>query len=273
MTWNLWWRFGPWEARQPAIAAVLAEEAPDLVLLQEVWADEESGADQAHRLAGPGGYFVARSTRTGGEPYRFGNAVLSRWPISFEKTLILPGPDAQPSHRSAVVAEIDHPGGPILAVTTHLDWRYDHSELRQLQLEALLDDLRTVKADRSIVRPLILGADLNAVPDSDEVRRLTGLAAPYAGTSGRGPVFTDCWSAMSDEPGHTWTRDNPHAGDAVWPRRRLDYLLVSWPRPKPTDNPIAARLAGHQPVDGVVASDHYAVVVDLDDRPPQELDE
>lgn len=273
MTWNLWWRFGPWEARQPAIAAVLAEEAPDLVLLQEVWADEESGADQAHRLAGPGGYFVARSTRAGGEPYRFGNAVLSRWPISFEKTLILPGPDAQPSHRSAVVAEIDHPGGPILAVTTHLDWRYDHSELRQLQLEALLDDLRTVKADRSIVRPLILGADLNAVPGSDEVRRLTGLAAPYAGDSGRGPVFTDCWSAMSDEPGHTWTRDNPHAGDAVWPRRRLDYLMVSWPRPKPTDNPVAARLAGHQPVDGVVASDHYAVVVDLDDRPPQELDE
>ena len=24
-TWNLWWRFGPWQARQPAIEATLAD--------------------------------------------------------------------------------------------------------------------------------------------------------------------------------------------------------------------------------------------------------
>ena len=279
MTWNLWWRFGPWAARQPAIAAVLGEEAPDIVLLQEVWADKETGEDQAQLLAAPAGYFFARSRRAArsgervGEPYGFGNAVLSRWPIAFEETLVLPGADGEPSHRSAIIAEIDHPGGPLLVTATHLDWRYDHSELRQTQLDALLDELRRTKADRSIIRPLVIGADLNAVPSSDEVRRLTGLAVPYTGGGGRGPVFTDCWAAMTDDPGHTWTRDNPHAVDAVWPRRRLDYLLVSWPRPKPTDNPIAAHLAGHQPVGGVVASDHYAVVVDLDDRPPQEIDE
>jgi hypothetical protein len=37
-TWNLWWRFGPWEQRREAIAAVLADARPDVCGLQEVWA-------------------------------------------------------------------------------------------------------------------------------------------------------------------------------------------------------------------------------------------
>ena len=37
MTWNLWWRFGPWVERLPAIVAVVREQQPDVVLLQEVW--------------------------------------------------------------------------------------------------------------------------------------------------------------------------------------------------------------------------------------------
>ena len=37
MTWNLWWRFGPWEQRAAAIRQVIAAEAPDIVCLQEVW--------------------------------------------------------------------------------------------------------------------------------------------------------------------------------------------------------------------------------------------
>ena len=35
VTWNLWWRFGPWQERQPAIARSLVELKPDIVCLQE----------------------------------------------------------------------------------------------------------------------------------------------------------------------------------------------------------------------------------------------
>src|SRR4051812_45210039 len=35
LTWNVWGRFGPWEQRQTGIAAILAEQAPDVVALQE----------------------------------------------------------------------------------------------------------------------------------------------------------------------------------------------------------------------------------------------
>ena len=38
VTWNLWWRFGDWSRRLDAIGAVLADAAPDVVGLQEVWA-------------------------------------------------------------------------------------------------------------------------------------------------------------------------------------------------------------------------------------------
>lgn len=281
MTWNLWWRFGPWRERQPAIAAELARADPDLALLQEVWCHPEDG-DQADLLAAPRGYHVARSTKglPGGvaeEPYRFGNAILSRWPVRSGETVVLPGVDEERSHRTAVVAEIDHPDGAFLAVSAHLEWRYDQSATRQRQLDALLEHLRTRRDALGSARPIIFGGDLNAVPHSDEVRRLTGLAPPYGGANhahqGSGPVFTDCWAAVCDDPGYTWTRDNPYAQDALWPRRRIDYVLVSWPRPKPTDNPLTASLAGQLVFEGVVASDHYAVVVELDDRPPQETDE
>ena len=54
VTWNLWWRFGPWEERRKAILAVLRDLRPDVVGLQEVW---------AARRGEPGG--VARRTSSG----------------------------------------------------------------------------------------------------------------------------------------------------------------------------------------------------------------
>ena len=37
LTWNLWGRGGDWRRRRDAIAAVIAESAPDVCGLQEVW--------------------------------------------------------------------------------------------------------------------------------------------------------------------------------------------------------------------------------------------
>ena len=46
MTWNLWWRFGPWEQRRHAIVETIRETVPDVLCLQEVWADA-TGAGMA----------------------------------------------------------------------------------------------------------------------------------------------------------------------------------------------------------------------------------
>jgi endonuclease/exonuclease/phosphatase family metal-dependent hydrolase len=116
--------------------------------------------------------------------------------------------------------------------------------------------------DPAIELPPIVGADLNAVPDSDEVRMLTGRRPGVPGI-----VFSDAWEQAGKGDGTTWRRDNPYCADSAWPNRRLDYVLIGWPRPKPTGNPIDARLVADGPVkvggERIWASDHAAVVAEL----------
>lgn len=258
MTWNLWWRFGPWEQRQAAIEAVLRDVAPDVVCLQEVWA-EEGGANQAAVLAGALGFHHAAAPTPFVDGVAFTNAVLSRWPIETSAVERLPGPDGRPGHRVALVADVASPWGRAPVISTHLAWEYDASATRSVQAVALCRLASAHRGDPDRDLPVVVGGDLNAVPDSDEVRALTGRApVPVPGL-----VFQDAWEVAGDGPGHTWDRANPYLADATWPGRRLDYLLVSWPRPRPRGNPQRCWLAGTEPVEGVQPSDHYAVVADI----------
>ncbi len=262
MTWNLWWRFGPWEQRRPAIEAVIDEQAPDVLCLQEVWS--EAGSSLAHELGAARGWHVAITD----DPFTqrdvgFHNAIVSRWPLTNVESIALVGGDGAPGHRRVLVADVDAPWGAWPVASTHLAYRFDESGVRQRQAEQLLQVAAGRRGDPDTALPMIVCGDLNAVPDSDEVRLLTGRRA--------GPipnlVLSDAWEQVGDGPGHTWRRDNPYQGDTAWPNRRLDYVLISWPRPKPVGNPVSAWLAGTEPVAGpagpTVPSDHAAVVVDL----------
>ena len=262
MTWNLWWQFGPWEERQAAIAQVIADAQPDVLLLQEVWSQ---GSDSsARRLAELMGYQHALTDdpfahRRDGDP-GFHNAIVSRWPLHDIASHPLPRADGAVGHRRALSAVVVAPSGlrwP--TVSTHLDHRFDDSLLRQVQCESLLAIVNGIRSDPAVDPPVIIGGDFNAPPDSDEIRMLTGRSAtPIAGL-----VLSDCWEHVGDGTGATWRRDNPYQSATAWPNRRLDYVFVSWPRPKPLGNPVRAWLTGLEPVDGVVPSDHAAVVVDL----------
>jgi endonuclease/exonuclease/phosphatase family metal-dependent hydrolase len=258
LTWNIWWRFGPWEARQPALAAVLRQQDPDVALLQEVFA-EEGGRHQAAELAGVQQMHWAAADIPFRNGLAFCNAVLSRWPITATETVRLPNRDGHPGHRHALVAHLDTPGGRRTVVSVHLEWPYDQSATRVTQAIALAELVAARSPEPAEGYPVVVGGDLNATPDSDEVRLLTGRR-PGAAT-----VFQDVWEAAgpTDDPGWTWHPDNPYLAEATWPRRRLDYLLVRWPRKRPAGNPARCWLAGTAPVDGVVPSDHYAVVADL----------
>jgi endonuclease/exonuclease/phosphatase family metal-dependent hydrolase len=89
LSWNLWWRYGPWERRREAIAATLAEVEPDLCGLQEVWG--AAGGNLAADLAGRLGmhcYWAPASRERDG--LTLGNAILSRWPITAQAQAGLP---------------------------------------------------------------------------------------------------------------------------------------------------------------------------------------
>lgn len=259
LTWNLWWRFGPWRERQEAILAVLREQDADVIFLQEVWG-QAGGLDQADFLAGELNMYVAR---TEGPWYddevSLGNAILSRWPIIEWRVHRLPDVTGAPSYRRAVVAHLDTPYGRWWTVCTHLDYKFDQSATRMAQCEALSAIVDSLREDPEVDTPVIIAGDFNAVPDSDEIRMLTGRREPAV----PGLVFTDLWEVAGEGDGMTWRRDNPYIADSTWPNRRLDYLFVSWPRPRPIGNPTRVWLAGVDPVGGVQPSDHAAVVADI----------
>lgn len=260
VTWNLWWRFGDWEQRQHAIVETLRQAAPDIVCLQEVWVDGDT--DLATVVGDELGFHTARTDAIGRGGVGFANAVLSRWPIEPITDEALPCRDGTPGHRRVIAADVESPWGRWPVASTHLDHRFDDSATRERQALRLLELADEWRGDSAIDLPVVIGADLNAVADSDEVRLLTGRRDAVSGI-----VLSDAWEHVGDGPGWTWRRENPLTADSAWPNRRLDYVLVSWPRPKPVGNPSAAGLVGTEPVlvDGepVWASDHAGVVVDL----------
>jgi endonuclease/exonuclease/phosphatase family metal-dependent hydrolase len=258
LTWNVWGRHGDWEAREPAIVAVLHAEAPDIVCLQESWADR-GGECQAERIAARLGGF--QSVVADGPWFNgrwLGNALLSRWPVERHEVRPLPRLDGGPPYRQVVIGYVATPFGEWPVASTHFEHRFDGSAARRLHAEHLLRIGHEIRGDPESSLPLIVGADINAVPDSDEARMLTGRA-PGPG----GIVFSDVWEQCGGADGATWRADNPYTTDSAWPNRRLDYVLVSWPRPRPVGNPTGAWLAGLDPVDGVHPSDHAAVVAEI----------
>jgi endonuclease/exonuclease/phosphatase family metal-dependent hydrolase len=264
MTWNLWWRFGPFEQRLRAIADTIRSIDPDILCLQEVWSDGER--DVADELAAALGMHAIRTEPAMWNGESFGNAVLARWPAERIASLPLPNAAGESGYRLIVAARVATPWGPWPVASTHLDHRFDASATRQLQVRRLLELGIDWRGDPTTDLPLIIGADLNAVPDSDEVRLLTGRSPGVDGI-----VFSDVWEQVGNGPGHTWRAENPHSTESAWPNRRLDSLLVSWPRPKPVGNPTRVwnvatgpvEVRGQAGAELVWPSDHAAVVADF----------
>lgn len=264
LTWNIWGRHGDHERRAPAILDVIRSVDPDVVMLQESWADE-GGECQPESFAAALGYHVAWAERPWFSGKWLGNAVLSRWPLANREVHDLPHITGRSPYRHATVAHVDTPWGVWPFISTHFEHRFDDSEHRQLHARSLLEVVKAVRGDGEGKDrlPVVVGGDLNAVPDSDEIAMLTGRRPAVPGV-----IMSDVWEHVGPggrlgSEGLTWRSDNPNTADSTWPNRRLDYVLVSWPRKKPVGNPIRSWLAGTEAVLGVHPSDHAAVVVDL----------
>jgi endonuclease/exonuclease/phosphatase family metal-dependent hydrolase len=255
-TWNLWWRFGPWEDRAESILATLRAADPDVIALQEVWAEGER--NQAAELADAlGGYHHAFAAKYEFEGVWFGNAVLSRWPIADQGHEYLPTPADEDEGRLVVRADIDGPRGALSVYSTHLHYRLFHGHVRQEQVKALCEYIRDTAVEGF---PAVLCGDFNAVPDSDEIRMLTGKAAVPAPPL----VFRDVWELVPGPgAGHTWANDNPFASAEAETPARIDYVFVSWPEPGGRGHATSVALLGTQPVGGVFGSDHFGLVTDL----------
>jgi endonuclease/exonuclease/phosphatase family metal-dependent hydrolase len=261
LSWNLWWRYGPWEQRQEAIVATLAEVRPDVCGLQEVWGspDQNQAGWLAERL-GMHWCWAAATTarRAGADGLELGNAILSRWPITSRAQAALPTCGLADEARVALHALIETPAGALPMFTTHLTYGPGLSEVRTAQARELARFIGGQAGDDGY--PPVVTGDLNAEPGSDELRLLGGmLTAPAV----QGLVLLDAWRyADPGDPGFTWDNRNGYQAGSVIPDSRIDYILVGLPRDG-RGRVRSVTLAGTAPVQDVWPSDHFAVVADL----------
>jgi len=256
LTLNIWNLSGHWRSRRHALVTVLRRWAPDVLCLQEVVANERG--NQAEWLASElGGWSVAYA----GEPVadgaaRFGNAVLSRWPIETDSSAQLPYvPDEREVQRVVVHART----GGVDVFSTHLAWQLHDAALRERQVQALVRfvDERTDTA--AALGPVVAG-DLNAEPDSSAVRYLSGLGS----IDGVSTYLQDAWRLAGDNgPGITWSNRNPHAALDHEPDRRIDYIFSGFHGPGSAGRPVECRVVADEPADGVWPSDHFGVLAIL----------
>jgi endonuclease/exonuclease/phosphatase family metal-dependent hydrolase len=269
-----------WPERRHEIVAWLERLAPDVVCLQEIWEDPRTpngAAWLAEQMSESGWHH-----HFDGRPFapelwpdpelRFGSAVLSRWPIDEATYHPLPIDEGvDDAFARAVPWELLHVRTAGLDVfTCHLAAAPTQGRHRRRQVLAIDEIIHrsvpelevTSIGQRREGMPPILCGDFNAEPESDEIRFLSSLTV----LDGRTTYYQDAWRVAGDGPGHTqdW-RTNPIADAMNIPRKRIDHVFVGDPfqRRDGAGRVLRAELAFHEPITGVLASDHAGLVVDV----------
>jgi endonuclease/exonuclease/phosphatase family metal-dependent hydrolase len=267
VTLNLWGENGPWQARLSQVGAELDRLAPDVVALQEVREAPGRVPNQAATLAGPRGWHQIFVPSTGWGGGHEGLALLSRFPIGEHDWRPLPH-STETEGRIVLSARIDTDLGQIWAHTTHLSYRENQGLEREQQVQ-VVDEVVSAHVNDA---PHVVMGDFNTVPESDEIRWLTGLCT----LGGRRVNYQDAWAqAHPGEPGYTWTRANDYTERMHWLRRdrRLDYIFVTPVRRDRRGSILGAALAFDKPQasqaqtssggERLYASDHFGVVADV----------
>lgn len=254
LSWNIWWQFGPWQQRASAIEATLLAANADVITLQEVWGDSDE--NYAKILAEKLGFYYFHAECMVMNGTGFGNAILSRWPILESKNITLSGHAETGETRNALYAKIDGPRGPVDMFCTHLNWRYEQSHIRQMQVQEIA---AFVKETASEKMPPVLCGDFNAEPMSDEIRAITGLATAAT----KGMVFHDAWIVAGEGIGNTWDNENTFVAAEFEPNRRIDYIFAGHPKARGRGHITNVEIIGNAVTEGVWPSDHFGLLAQL----------
>ena len=216
------------------IAGVIRSVEPDLVALQEV--DQKvkrtQVVDQPAELAKLTKMQVVFGANIELQGGHYGNAVLSRFPITRQKNHLLPNIDRS-EQRGVIEAEIKGPDSnePLLLLATHLDFRADERER-----------LASAKAINELIakhpnQPALLAGDLNATPDSKTLQQ-----------------FETKWTRANAKPMATVPVKQP--------TKQIDFILY---RTRDRWKVIEVKV-----LDEAVASDHRAIFAVLELLPSKE---
>ena len=268
VTLNLWGIQPPLERRLALACRQLQALAPDVVCLQEVRPlDGQQGRTTAEVIADALGfaahYAVAVAWDDGVHPKlpagQEGLAIVAR---SISDAMATPLPEARPGDaRILLSAQIATDVGTIWCHTTHLHYRLDDGLARENQVLAVDDVIRKLRSDTS--PPQILCGDMNATPDSDEMRFLRGLTT----LGGRRTHFQDAWLRIHGDhaAGITWSSENELTRPlrSLDIDRRIDYVYVTSRKKDGRGTIHDCQIAMTERDGDICASDHYGVMADV----------
>ena len=272
-TLNIWNKSGPWIERLALIRRDIETIGPEILGLQEVLRVVPSNApapplsaetDQATEIAQGFGYHVAYAIASDyPNGLKFGNALLSRYPILEERTFRLPD-GGSGEGRSLLYALVESPLGRLPVFVTHLNWKFHEGNVRLQQVAYIAERISALAPEGAGLLPPVLMGDFNAEPEADEIRYLRGLHTHQ----GKSVFFADAWLYGGDgSPGYTFARDNDYAAPHREYSRRIDYIFVRGPDAELRGEPVNARLAFDVPELGhsgrVWPSDHYGLVTEI----------
>jgi endonuclease/exonuclease/phosphatase family metal-dependent hydrolase len=269
VTLNLWGENGPHVERLELVIAELRRLGPDVVAFQEVREAPGRLRNQAETVARALSFDVGFGPATEWGGGWEGVAILSRFGVRQSVTRALPHA-TKAEGRVLFSVELSGPAGALWVHTTHLSYRQDEGKEREDQLLFIDGELAArrqppaVKGSPQILEsPQLLLGDLNATPESDEIRWLSGLTT----LGGRRVFYQDAWAAARPgESGYTWRTENPFRARMSWlpANRRIDYIFVTPARRDGRGTVRGAALAFTEPgARGIHASDHAGVVADV----------
>jgi endonuclease/exonuclease/phosphatase family metal-dependent hydrolase len=227
-----------WPDRAPLVAEGFRTLDADIILLQEVAWPNEQASDLAETLS----LGVASQLSVVITPlitphgWQEGLALLTRYPVLEYAALRYPR-----AEQFCQRVRVGIGGGAVDIYNVHLD-PYS-ADRRRTQVMLILRCMRAHEEAAGIV----LGGDLNATPESDEIRPL------------RGSLQSAHVTAHGHEPSGTYP--TPFRREPEIPGRTIDYLWHS-----ATLSVRACSLTFNQPDARdplLVASDHFGLVADL----------
>jgi endonuclease/exonuclease/phosphatase family metal-dependent hydrolase len=235
-TLNLWGRSGDWPRRRVALRTGLRTLSPDLMTFQEA-EDRDHVAD----LLGPDYEVIHRGFV----------AIAARRPVDAVREL-----KGEAGAAATLIAEI----GDVVLVNHFPSWAPSQEAARERETVAAARAIEDLAGDRHV----IIGGDLDAMPDASSIRFWRGRQS----LDGFSVKYWDAWETVHpDDAGHTFTPRNPLVLEETTvtreEARRIDYLLVRCTDDGPTLDIEDCRLIFAEPVDGTWASDHFGVTADL----------
>ncbi|MHB9105967.1 MAG: endonuclease/exonuclease/phosphatase family protein [Armatimonadota bacterium] len=267
LTMNIWTFTEPYAARMAVLRQGIEALAPDLLAFQE--AGYAEGRHQVAEVLDGMSYHILHQYEAAPSAVK-DNAccVASRWPFELVEVLPLQVTERTLTYPYAALAvRVASPAGPLLFVCAKPSWELHREYERELQALALAEMIAR-HADPAGLPPILAG-DFDAAPDRASIRFLTGRQS----LNGQSVHFRDAWEEAGDgTEGFTWTSENPGVAELIHSRfhqsrhaRRIDYIFLGsfhdYAKPARITR---CEVALNAPVDGVYASDHYAVFAEIE---------